>query len=394
MKPGGQLKRAAVAAAVAGVLAASAIWFFHGRASRPGAPSAPLDYAALPPMVAADASLALGFRGTSSPGLQPFVDAMKEALGATGPTDDEQRLHARRFLEESGLLEADVRWAVMSAGPVTIAPGGGLAAPPDVFAAVSFAHDLAALVETYNRLRFETSPLIEPDGEVAGLAAWRIRLSSDGGEPPDGAVPILHYASLGGEILLGASSRAALERLIAFYRGGGEDASSAFGSALSDGGALTLFFPQFGEMANLAMEGGPSLARFDALPPDMVRKILSLGGLTLTVAAGESGGLKLRIALDAASEKDADEFRALVALGLVKVRMDLRAAEKKADTPVAAADIRLARESAQGTSVKAEGSRLVVSVPVSEAAVKRLAAAASSNVGRRVSARLGKESAQ
>jgi len=373
VKPGVRPRYAVVTAAVAGVLAASAIWFFFGGRSPSPVPSATdalAGYAALSPMAPADSSFALGYRKTPSPYLRAFIDAAKEALGATGDSDDGKRLLARRFLDESGISEADVRWAVASAGPVEVAPDGSLARMPDVCFAMSFSHDPAAIVAAYNGLRLENSPVIEPSDEVSGFPVWRVRRPS---VADDGMLPL--FTSLGGELLLAATSRAALEGLVALYAGDGRS-QGAFSAALSGGDALTFFIPRFGETVAVAMEDRFPVAQIDAFVAGGSKKFLSLGEFTLTVAARESGGLNLRAALNTASDEDADELKALVMVALMKAKADVRGAARREGISQAEAEaVSFAAESLKGTSARADGATLVVNVPVSDAAVRSVASA-------------------
>jgi hypothetical protein len=365
------MRYAAVAAAVAGVLAALAIWFFRaprGAGASGGAP----DYAALPPMAPADSSIAVGYRKTPSPYLQPFVDSLKQMLGASGPADDaEKRERVLRFLEESGLSAADVRWFVASTGPVKASTGGGLADVPEFRMASSFSHDPGKIAAAYNGARLETAPTVEPAGETAGFKTWRACLEPAGGNPAEGFSQF-YYASLGGEILLSATSREELARLIALYAGE-EPEQPAFASALSGGDACTFFIPRFGETAAVFMDEIFPVSRLDAYVADGSKKFLSLGEFTLTLAPRERGGFNIRIALNAADEKDANEIRAMLVLGLMKARVDVRSAAKRpGQAPERAELLAHLAESLKGTSVKADGATLVAVIPVSDAAARKI----------------------
>lgn len=303
---------AALALAMVGCGGQDAAPSADGAASAPAAKAVAKVYE---PKALDGTAIAVQYRKNTSESLKPVVDAIAasfkngftEALAEADGDDDAAKV--KKLYADSGLEGADVKWALVTAGGVSLAELlSDKVQVPDVAIAVAFDHDIdkivAALLATLDE--DEKNRLVET--KVAGLKAWK---ADDEDAKEAGAEPC--FTSLDGKLFLGATSPALLERLVALYADG-KGGNSAFETLSSGGGAvLRAFVPAFGELLKKAVESGGSdgLAAIDMVIPNGSKILLGFGEVDFAVLA-DASGVSVKLSVNTATDEDANSLRTML----------------------------------------------------------------------------------
>ena len=287
--------------------------------------------------------------------LKGLVSRSKKELFADAPRK------LRKFLDERGLGDVDLRWAVISLEDLKIRYGvqvyglsvaiaGGVdlekLIPKDLVIrtvrdapkAVSNTvvksstkmsqDDCKSLIDFVEERNRNIPSVITNDAVVfkemmlEGEKVWRIEPQDESILPRRefeyaGIYP--HVTSLDGQLLLAASSRNALVKLIRLYRQG-KDAGVTLGDfSAKEGELLHLGVDNVGERVRQTMRRS-DLQELAQVMPEADQAIRRLGALEADVKVLPDGMLQTSASLKAASEKDADIIRMLAKVGLMKVR--------------------------------------------------------------------------
>ena len=219
----------------------------------------------------------------------------------------------RKFIDKSGLRDADVRWAVVSMDSLKVVDG--VPQMDSLAFAIGGKVDLKKLISAIQE---------EPDVEISfeemtleGETAWRMapKKEKDIKELSKAHVDP-HTTSLDGSLVLLAMSRDALARQIRLYRKG-EGGGDSLGRFSAADGELMLF--HISNIGDLLRRNVPrrELQVVNQVIPDGDELVYGLRGLNIETAVQPDGMMSDTIRLETASEKDADKLRTLANTGLM-----------------------------------------------------------------------------
>ena len=315
------------------------------------------------PMVAEGTVAALQYRKNESKAFAPLASAFAKCidkgsvLHKQGVFDEE----FAKFLDDSGLNDADVSWAMASLGEYfNLAKVASAALAPKVSVVVCFKHDAERIARAFNAVADKD------DGEkiekftVAGVTAWKF-VSKDF---PAGFVPC--FASLDGELLLAAATEESLANEIALYRDG-KGADASFGKVCSDKTAVVrLYVKSVGDLLKEATKDTPeSLDAADTILPDGKNVFLGLGELDFALTASDPAGVAYALKLVTRSEEDAESIRSV--LGGFYTMAKAQCKDPKDD------EEKLFAEFLNAIKFKTAGNVFAVDMPISDALVRKAA---------------------
>ena len=238
----------------------------------------------------------------------------------------------REFIDESGLGNAELRWAVISAEDLKFGKGVpqwvGLSLT--IAGKVDFEKLLSAIEKESsekprNAVRFR-------ELSVEGGKSWRM-------EPQDESTARqlkeqgidLHVTSLDGQLVLVASSRDTLEKQIRLYRDGKDEGDALSGFSAKEGDLLRLAVNDVGEMVRQYMSEN-KLKDITKRMPDGDKIVLGLKSFYIDMTVSSGGTLSESVSLTAGSTKDAETIRTLANGGLMMARAQMG---RDPDTPKA-----------------------------------------------------------
>jgi len=315
------------------------------------------------PMVAEGTVAALQYRKNESKAFAPLASAFAKcidkgsALHKQGVFDEE----FAKFLDDSGLNDADVSWAMASLGEYfNLAKVASAALAPKVSVVVCFKHDAERIARAFNAVADKD------DGEkiekftVAGVTAWKF-VSKDF---PTVFVPC--FASLDGELLLAAATEESLANEIALYRDG-KGADASFGKVCSDKTAVVrLYVKSVGDLLKEATKDTPeSLDAADKILPDGKNVFLGLGELDFALTASDPAGVAYALKLVTRSDEDAESIRSV--LGGFYTMAKAQCKDPKDD------EEKLFAEFLNAIKLKTAGNVFAVDMPISDALVRKAA---------------------
>ena len=315
------------------------------------------------PMVAEGTVAALQYRKNESKAFAPLASAFAKCidkgsvLHKQGVFDEE----FAKFLDDSGLNDADVSWAMASLGEYfNLAKVASAALAPKVSVVVCFKHDAERIARAFNAVADKD------DGEkiekftVAGVTAWKF-VSKDF---PTVFVPC--FASLDGELLLAAATEESLANEIALYRDG-KGADASFGKVCSDKTAVVrLYVKSVGDLLKEATKDTPeSLDAADKILPDGKNVFLGLGELDFALTASDPAGVAYALKLVTRSEEDAESIRSV--LGGFYTMAKAQCKDPKDD------EEKLFAEFLNAIKLKTAGNVFAVDMPISDALVRKAA---------------------
>ncbi len=315
------------------------------------------------PMVAEGMVAALQYRKNESKAFAPMASAFAKCidkgsvLHKQGVFDEE----FAKFLDDSGLNDADVSWAMASIGEgFNLAKVASAALAPKVSVVVCFKHDAEKIARAFNAVADKD------DGEkiekftVAGVTAWKF-VSKDF---PTVFVPC--FASLDGELLLAAATEESLANEIALYRDG-KGADASFGKVCSDKTAVVrLYVKSVGDLLKEATKDTPeSLDAADEILPDGKNVFLGLGELDFALTASDPAGVAYALKLVTRSDEDAESIRSV--LGGFYTMAKAQCKDPKDD------EEKLFAEFLNAIKLKTAGNVFAVDMPISDAIVRKAA---------------------
>ena len=275
------------------------------------------------------------------------VAQYKEDLLADAPRD------VREFIDESGLGDAELRWAVFSAEDLKF--GNGAPQWVGLSLAIAGKIDLEKLLPAIEKKSSEKprTAVMFKEISVEGGKAWRM-------EPQDDSSARQleeHVTSLDGKLVLVASSRDTLEKQIRLYRDGKDEGDALDGFSAKEGDLLRLAVNDVGGMARRSMSE-EKLKDIARNIPDGDKIVLGLKSFHVELTVSSDGTLSESLSLMAGSSKDAETIRTLAKSGLMMMRAQMG---RDPDTPKAV--LKLFEEikiGGTGSRVQLQGSSLLL----------------------------------
>ena len=273
------------------------------------------------PKVNARATVALAYQPSASGTLRQVMDAVRGAFRRDVRRGAElgDMLALDRFLDAARFEspEVAVQWMLLSADGLRLGDGA-IDGVPRTSCALAYPHDLSAIVAKVRDGAKDCPTLRVTQSAAAGIPCWEIVDESLARDPVLKDVR-LTVASLGGRLLILATSKEVLAEQIALYRDGcGENA--AF-NAVAEGkrAAARLFIPSVGGLVDASLQVGEGGVKpLEGFMADGVRVFREMGELDLSVAAKESSeDLQVELRAVAGSATDAEALRASVRAALV-----------------------------------------------------------------------------
>ena len=235
----------------------------------------------------------------------PFTDAPRDV---------------REFIDESGLGDAELRWAVISAEDFKVVKG-----VPRWFGlscAIAGKVNLEKLLSAIEKKSSEkpSDAVTFKKLSVESEKAWRMEPKDDSAARQLRELDIdLHVTSLDSQLVLVATSRDTLEKQIRLYRDGKGEGGALDDFSARKGNFLHLTVDDIGGMVrqNVDKRNLRSIAR---MIPDGEEVVLGLRTLQVDVAVSPEGTFVDTVSLKAASESHADKIRTLAKSGLMMIR--------------------------------------------------------------------------
>ena len=234
---------------------------------------------------------------------------------------------AREFIEKSGLNDAKLRWAVLSVENLKIVDGDpqldGLSL------AIGGTVDLEKVIsvgqkESKGEFSFE-------EVKLEGEKAWRF-IPKDAHAIRDMKKAHVdpYVTSLGGRLVLVATSRDALAKQIRLYRKGAEKGDLLAGFSAANGEFMRICWAGIGNLVRQNTSKS-DLKAINMFVPNGDALVYGLGNLTIDTKVRPDGMLSDSIRLGAASEADADNIRTLAKTGLMTATAQISRDSKTPD---------------------------------------------------------------
>ena len=268
------------------------------------------------PKVAEGAILALAGRSAEDTSLAPILKKYKLDSGLASEENLKQMpAEMKDLVKELELDKAEFKWTALTVGDMSGAMKGDV---PEVAVALATTLNLDKAVAACEKKLKEEKDEGKPEFKkemVADVSAYSIN-SKDLKVGEKAVVPFV--ASLDGQLILAASSKAVLEKQIALYRDG-KGASADFGSfALGANDMLRIKLAKVGENVKKSIPDPAMLQELNGFVPDADKLVLGLGAVELALSASADGkDAKLDLAVETASDADADKLRTLAKSGLM-----------------------------------------------------------------------------
>ena len=302
---------------------------------------------AFKPMVARDVDFAVGVNLDKEQALKvvdAYANLALEALKLSGGNDGKEieetkeqivsfikdpfqraPAEAHRFLEKSGLRNAEIHWAVLSVSDFKMVEDTPLLG--GVSLAVAGTIDVDKLISAIRQE--EDCDVLFEKTQIGGETAWHVvqEKAEDRKKMAEAHVDP-YVTSLDGRLVLVAMSREALATQIRLYRGwrGNGDALSGFSA--SDGELLHLHLSGVGDI----LRKNVPRRQFEVLNyviPNGDELVFGLEDLDIRLNVAPSGMLRDSLRLGTASENDADNLRTLAKTGLMVLNAQLARLSKE-----------------------------------------------------------------
>ena len=278
------------------------------------------------PKVAEGAILALAGRSAEDTSLAPILKKYKLDSGLASEENLKQMpAEMKDLVKELELDKAEFKWTALTVGDMSGAMKGDV---PEVAVALATTLNLDKAVAACEKKLKEEKDEGKPEFKkemVAGVSAYSIN-SKDLKVGEKAVVPFV--ASLDGQLILAASSKAVLEKQIALYRDG-KGASADFGAfALGANDAIRVKAVKVGENVKKSIPDQKMLEGLKDLLPDGDKLVLGLGSVDLALSASADGkDVKLDLAVETASDADATKLATLVQSSMAPLTMMVKDAK-------------------------------------------------------------------
>ena len=278
------------------------------------------------PKVAEGAILALAGRSAEDTSLAPILKKYKLDSGLASEENLKQMpAEMKDLVKELELDKAEFKWTALTVGDMSGAMKGDV---PEVAVALATTLNLDKAVAACEKKLKEEKDEGKPEFKkemVAGVSAYSIN-SKDLKVGEKAVVPFV--ASLDGQLILAASSKAVLEKQIALYRDG-KGASADFASfALGANDMLRIKLAKVGENVKKSIPDPAMLQELNGFVPDADKLVLGLGAVELALSASADGkDVKLDLAVETASDADATKLATLVQSSMAPLTMMVKDAK-------------------------------------------------------------------
>ena len=228
------------------------------------------------------------------------------------------------FLKESGVLDADYRWAVLSMDSIPDMNGGSDGIPDGLSLAIAGNIDLAKFMQAAQRklAEKEEDAATFTETPLEGEKVWRLVPANEKAAQEMKNVKADPYVAwLGGQLVVMTLSRETMLKQIRLYRKGeGMDAALHGGDVA--GATAYAFMSGIGKMVR---QGVPAenLESLKAMLPNGDKIILGLKAAELRIQAASGESVQASLTVHAASEQDADPLRTVAKAGLMTARAQL-----------------------------------------------------------------------
>ena len=290
------------------------------------------------PKVAEGAIVAIAGRSAETTSLAPLVKQYK--LDGISPDKMSQLPDdAKDFIKEIGLDKADAKWFAVTVGDLD-----------------------KTMAAAEKKCKEKKEDVSFNKTTIAGVPAYEIVSKKD-----EKVVPCV--AALEGQLIIGASSKAALEKQIALYRDGKGESKDFGAFVLGANDFLRVKAVKVGENAKKSIPDPSMLQMLNTFIPDGDKLVLGLGDVELAMGASADGkNVTMDAVVNTASDADADKLVTLAKSGLMAGTAQMKkAAEKDADS-------KLAYEVLQGIKVVGEGKAFkVTATTAAEPVIKMIA---------------------
>ena len=233
----------------------------------------------------------------------------------------------RKFLDRSGLRNAEFRWAVLSLEGFTLEDGKPRL--DGMSLAVAGTIDLKRVISAVQQE--EGCDVVFEETRIGGEAAWHVvaKAEKDAREMKEEHVDP-YVASLDGRLALAATSRDTLAKQIRLYRRGmgAGDALQGFSAAAGD--LMHLHFSGIGDLVRKHVPHA-NLSGINQIIPNGDRLVLGLKDLDVGIHVSPNGMLRDSLRLGTASENDAESLRTLMKTGVMVLNAQLAQKPKMAE---------------------------------------------------------------
>ena len=228
------------------------------------------------------------------------------------------------FLKESGVLDADYRWAVLSMDSIPDMNGDSDSIPDGLSLAIAGNINLAKFMQAAQRKLAEKEEDAATFAEtpLEGEKVWRLVPANEKAAQEMKNVKADPYVAwLGGQLVVVTLSRETMVKQIRLYRKG-EGMDTALHGGDVAGATAYAFMSGIGKMVR---QGVPAenLESLKAMLPNGDNVILGLKAAELKVQATSGESVQASFVVHAASEQDADPLRTVAKAGLMMARAQL-----------------------------------------------------------------------
>ncbi len=228
------------------------------------------------------------------------------------------------FLKESGVLDADYRWAVLSMDSIPDMNGGSDGIPDGLSLAIAGNIDLAKFMQAAQRklAEKEEDAATFTETPLEGEKVWRLVPANEKAAQEMKNVKADPYVAwLGGQLVVMTLSRETMLKQIRLYRKGEGMAAALHGGDVA-GATAYAFMSGIGKMVR---QGVPAenLESLKAMLPNGDKIILGLKAAELRIQAASGESVQASLTVHAASEQDADPLRTVAKAGLMTARAQL-----------------------------------------------------------------------
>ena len=234
------------------------------------------------------------------------------------------------FLKESGVLDADFRWAVLSMNALPDM-NGGASIPDGLALALAGNLDLAKFMQVAQRKLAEKEEDAANFTEMTleGEKIWRLVPQNEkSAKEMKDANADPYIAWLDRQVVIMALSRDAIVKQIRLYRKG-EGTSSVMRGGDASGATAYVFMSGLGNVIRKGVSG-EELEEVKSVIPNGDKVFYGLKSVDFKLNASSGESIQSSLRLCAATEQDADVLRTLSKTGLMSVRAQL---SQQADTP-------------------------------------------------------------
>ena len=311
------------------------------------------------PKVAEGAIVAIAGRSAETTSLAPLVKQYK--LDGISPDKMSQLPDdAKDFIKEIGLDKAEAKWFAVTVGDLSVLAKDGV--PEFAVSMVATLNLDATIAAVDKKCKEKKEDVSFNKTTIAGVPAYEIVSKKD-----EKVVPCV--AALEGQLIIGASSKAALEKQIALYRDGKGESKDFGAFVLGANDFLRVKAVKVGENAKKSIPDPSMLQMLNTFIPDGDKLVLGLGDVELAIGASADGkNVTMDAVVNTASDADAEKLVTLAKSGLMAGTAQMKkAAEKDADS-------KLAYEVLQGIKVVGEGKAFkVTATTAAEPVIKMIA---------------------